>query len=159
MYGYPYKSKDIQMDIHKSMDNWRMIYINMDIHLWIFIFLRISIAECPCLDIHAWISMWISTLVCKLKTDIQKSSLSMLISVELWKSMHGFAMDSRTREKDIANDTNLTWQLWWLYRQEKSNCNWQATPQFFFSSYTLGGVCEIIWICLFTHLFVFLIIV
>jgi len=25
--------------------------------------LRISIAECPCMDIRAWISMWISTLV------------------------------------------------------------------------------------------------
>jgi len=25
MYGYPWKSKDIQMDIHKSMDNGRLI--------------------------------------------------------------------------------------------------------------------------------------
>jgi len=36
------------MDIHKSMGT----------HLWIFIG-----AECPCMDIHNWISMWISTLV------------------------------------------------------------------------------------------------
>ena len=25
--------------------------------------LRVSIAECPCMDIRAWISMWVSTLV------------------------------------------------------------------------------------------------
>ena len=43
------------------MDNWRLISIKypfMDIYcLWI------SIAECPCMDIRTWISMWISTLV------------------------------------------------------------------------------------------------
>jgi len=59
--------------------------------------LQISIAECPCMDIRAWISMWISTLVWIIGTDIQKVWISMLISVDFWKSMHGFAMDSRTR--------------------------------------------------------------
>jgi len=63
MHGNLLKSKDSQMDIHKSMDNWRRISIKhgypfMDIYCF-----RISIAECPCKDIRAWISMWISTLV------------------------------------------------------------------------------------------------
>jgi len=38
-----------------SIKNW---YPFMGIYC-----LRISIAECPCMDIRAWISMWISTLV------------------------------------------------------------------------------------------------
>jgi len=51
------------MDIHKSMNNWKLISIKhgypfMDIYC-----LLISIAECPCMGIRAWISMWISTLV------------------------------------------------------------------------------------------------
>jgi len=51
------------MNIHKSMDKWRLIYIKhgypfMDIYC-----LRISISECPCTDTRAWISRWISTLV------------------------------------------------------------------------------------------------
>ena len=67
--------------------------------------LRISIAECPSMDIRAWISMWISTLVW-IKTGIQKSWLPMLISVDFWKSMHGFAMDSWTR--DVLRHLPLT---------------------------------------------------
>ena len=51
------------MDINRGMDNWILISIKhgypfMDIYCS-----RISIAECPCMDIAAWISMWISTLV------------------------------------------------------------------------------------------------
>jgi len=48
----------------------------------------------PCLDINVDIH---PRLYGQLKTDIQKSWISMLISVDFWKSMHGFAMDSRTR--------------------------------------------------------------
>jgi len=63
-------------------------------------FLRISIVECPCMDIPASIYMWISTLV-RLIEDlyIQRSWISTLISVNFLKSMHGYAMDSRTRVK------------------------------------------------------------
>jgi len=62
-HRYPEKSKDIQMDIHKSMDSRKLIsrkhgYPLMDIYC-----LRISIAEYPCMDIPTWISMWIPTLV------------------------------------------------------------------------------------------------
>jgi len=69
----------------------------MDIYLWIFI-----VYGYPLQNVLAWISL----LGCKcgyphlyglLKTDIQKSWISMLISVDFWKSMHGYVMDSRTR--------------------------------------------------------------
>jgi len=63
MHGYPKKSMHMEMYIHRSMDNWRLISIKhgypfMDINC-----LRISIAGCPRKDIRAWISMWVSTLV------------------------------------------------------------------------------------------------
>ena len=51
------------MDIHKSINNWSLIsikhkYPSMDTYC-----LRISIAECPWMDIPVWISMLISTLL------------------------------------------------------------------------------------------------
>jgi len=51
------------------------------------------------MDIRAWISMWISTLVWipVIEDWHKKLWIFMLISVDFWKSMHGFAMDSRTR--------------------------------------------------------------
>jgi len=58
------------MDINKSMDNWRLISIKT----WISIRgyscstdIRTSIDECPCMNIPAWISMWISNLACIIK--------------------------------------------------------------------------------------------
>jgi len=55
------------------------------------------------MDIRAWISMWISTLVWIIEYyDIQKAWISILISVDFWKSMHGFAMDSRTRVQVVS---------------------------------------------------------
>jgi len=68
----------------------------MDIHLWIFI-----VYGYPLRNVLAWISVLryqcgYPRLYGELKTDIQKSLISMLISVDFWKSMHGFAMDSRT---------------------------------------------------------------
>ena len=96
------------MDIHKNQvtSKWISIkgwiiedisvkhgYLFMGIYCW-----RISIAESPCMDIPAWISMWISTFVwIILQSDIQKSWISMLIYVHFWKSIHGYAMDSQTR--------------------------------------------------------------
>jgi len=68
----------------------------MDINLWIFI-----VYGHPLRNVLAWIS--VLGHLCgysrlhELKTDIQKSWISMLISVDFWKSIHGFAMDSRTR--------------------------------------------------------------
>ena len=61
MHGYLYKSKDIQMNIQKSMDNWRLISIKQGYPLMNTYCLRISIAECPYMNIPAWISTWIST--------------------------------------------------------------------------------------------------
>jgi len=63
MHGYSWKSMDTQIDIHKNMNNLRLLsmkhgYPFMDIYC-----LRISIAECPSKDIRALISLWISTLV------------------------------------------------------------------------------------------------
>jgi len=54
------------MNIHKSIDNWRHIHKNIDIHLWIYIFTDIhcgmSLHGYPCLeinvDIHAWMDNW-----------------------------------------------------------------------------------------------------
>jgi len=46
--------------------------------------LRISIAGCPCMDIRAWISMWISILVCIIE-DWKKSWISMLISGDFFE--------------------------------------------------------------------------
>jgi len=51
------------MDVHKIMDNWRLISIKTWISIHGYLFLRISIVECPSMDIPAWISMRISTLV------------------------------------------------------------------------------------------------
>ena len=75
----------------------------MDIHLWIFIvygyplrnvLARISVIRYPC---------GYPRLYGYLKTGIQKSWVSMLISVDFWKSMNGFAMDSRTRDAQILS--------------------------------------------------------
>jgi len=54
-------------------------------------------------DIRAWISMWISTLG-ELKTDIPKSWISIWITVDFLKSMHRYAMDTRTRGHCQAKD-------------------------------------------------------
>jgi len=83
-------------------------YLLVDIHV-----LRASIVDCRCMDILVWISMWIFTLVGELKTDIQKSWISKWITVDFWKSMHGYAVD-RTMvggERWIARDRNSTVQL------------------------------------------------
>ena len=45
------------------MGNRRLISIKRGHPFMDFYFLRISNAECLCMDIPAWISMWISTLV------------------------------------------------------------------------------------------------
>jgi len=64
MNGYQLKLEDIQMDINKSMDNLRLISIKKHVYPFKDIYcLRISIAECPCINIPAWISMWISILI------------------------------------------------------------------------------------------------
>jgi len=66
MHGYPYKSKDIQMDIHKIMDNWRLISMK---HGYLCGYLLFTDIDCgmslqgyPCLDInvdiHAWMYYW-----------------------------------------------------------------------------------------------------
>jgi len=60
---HEYPCLNIDRDILACVDNWRLISIKhgypfMDIYCS-----RISIAECPCMDIRAWISMWISSLV------------------------------------------------------------------------------------------------
>jgi len=57
----------------------------------------------PLQNVLAWISLLgypcgYPLLYGLLKTDMQKSLISMLISVDFWKSMYGYAMDSRTRE-------------------------------------------------------------
>jgi len=61
------------MDIHRNprTSKWISIkaWIIEDWYPWkheypfMNVLLRISIAECPCMDIPAWILMWISTLV------------------------------------------------------------------------------------------------
>jgi len=61
--------------------------------------LRISVAECPCVDINMDIHTCIDTW-----RHIQKSWISMLISVDFWKSMYGYAMDSLTRVQQILQD-------------------------------------------------------
>jgi len=51
------------------------------------------------MDIRAWISMWISTLVWIIE-DWHPKIMDIHVDIRgFWKSMHGFAMDSRTREK------------------------------------------------------------
>jgi len=82
-----HRSMDIQMDIHRSMDNWRPISIKHGYPL------RNVLARIPVLRYQCGYLR----LYGLLKTDIQKSWISMLIS-DFWKSMHGFATDSRTRE-------------------------------------------------------------
>ena len=62
MHGYPWKSKDIQVNIHKSMDNWRLISIKHGYSFMNIYCLRISIAQCPCMGSPAWISVWISII-------------------------------------------------------------------------------------------------
>ena len=89
---------DLQIDIHRSMDNWRLISIKSWISIYGYILSTdihcgMSLQWYPCLDInvdiHACMNHW---------RHIQKSWISVLISVDFWKSMHGFAMDSRTRD-------------------------------------------------------------
>jgi len=89
-------SNDIRMDIQgypngysKSTKNWRLISIKA----------RISIyacgSQCPCMDIPAWISMWISDIARIITTDTQKSWISMLISVGFWESVYGYAISDQ----------------------------------------------------------------
>jgi len=90
-------------------------------------YLRISTAECPCMDIPAWISMFISTL---LGTDIQKSWISMLIFVVFWKSIYEYAMDYRTRDSGhqqmhtlTCHSFHLSWSphTLWVYHEYSLN--------------------------------------
>jgi len=81
------KSMDSKTDIHKTRISIYGYLSFTDIHC------GMSLHGYPCLDINADIHIDI-----QLKTNIEKSRISMLISVDFWKSMHGFAMDSRTRE-------------------------------------------------------------
>jgi len=39
----------------------------------------------------------------------------MLISVDFWKSMHGFAMDSRTRESFHSNYADWNVEYYWQF--------------------------------------------
>jgi len=58
--------------------------------------LRMSISECPRMDIPAWISMWISTLVWIIE-DCHPKIMDIHIDMDFWKSTYGYDMDSRTR--------------------------------------------------------------
>jgi len=58
-------------------------------------------------NVFAWISLLeyqcgYPNLHGQLKTDIPKSWISILLSVEFWKSMYGYAMDSRTRAFTVS---------------------------------------------------------
>ena len=56
----------------------------------------------------------------------------MLISVDFWKSVHGFAMDSRTRESDVRLGLNglKTRFLTEVYRLSSSLCPLSRVPPF-----------------------------
>jgi len=80
------------MDIHKSMDNWRLISIKTWISIYGYllftdIYCGMFLHGYPCLDInvdiYACLDNW---------KHVKKSWISMLISVDFWKSMHGFAI-------------------------------------------------------------------
>jgi len=87
--GYPQKSMDIQTDIHRSMNDWRPISMNMDIHFMNIYCLRISIAECPCYDIRAWISMWIPTLVWIIK-DWHPKIMDIHVDIRRFLEIHAW---------------------------------------------------------------------
>jgi len=79
----------------------------MDIHLWIFI-----VYGYPLRNVLAWISVpgykyVYPRLYGSMKTDIQKSWLPMMISVDFWKSLHEFAMDSQTRVNRLFLETRV----------------------------------------------------
>ena len=60
--------------------------------------LRISIAECPCMDIPAWISMWISTVVWIIQ-DWHPKIMDIHVDIRRFLEIHAWIchMDSRTR--------------------------------------------------------------
>ena len=57
---------------------------------------RISIAECPCMDIRAWILRWIFTLVWIIE-DSHPKIMDIHVDNRGFWAINGFAMDSRTR--------------------------------------------------------------
>jgi len=78
----------------------------MDIHSRLFI-----VCGYPFQNFLAWISVLgfqcgYPLLYGYLKTNIKKSWISMLISVDFWMSMYGYAMDSRSRD-DSEGETKL----------------------------------------------------
>jgi len=69
----------------------------MDVHSWIFVF-----HGHPLYNVLAWIFLLgyqcgYSHLYGGLKTDIQKLWISIWMTVDFRKTLHGYAMDSRTR--------------------------------------------------------------
>jgi len=69
----------------------------VDIHLS-----RISIVKCPCMDIPPYLDInedihMDIVMYGVLRTEIQKSWISISITADFWKSMYGYAMDSCTR--------------------------------------------------------------
>jgi len=51
--------------------------------------LRISIAECSCMDIRAWISMWISTLVWIIE-DLHQKIMDIHVDIRGFLEIHAW---------------------------------------------------------------------
>jgi len=86
------KAWTLKTDIHKACISIHGYFV------YGYPYCRMSFHGHPCLIYRCGHSH----LYGYLKTDIQNSRISMLISVDFWKSMYGYAMDSRTRVFNLS---------------------------------------------------------
>jgi len=87
----------------------------MDMHPWIFMFYEYQ------LNGIAWISLLgyqckYPHLYEELETNIRKSWISIWITVDLWKSMYGYAIDSQTRERSLFLEMENQTVIFYLNR-------------------------------------------
>ena len=103
IHRYPWISKQISIKARIIEDKYQLKhgYTFMGIYC-----LRIFIAECPSIDIPAWISMWISTLVWIIE-DWHKKIMDIHVDIRGFSGIHVkiYAMDSRTREINLVVST------------------------------------------------------
>jgi len=97
MNGYPWKSTDININIHKSMDNWRLISIKTKVSIKIVyagIHCIMALHGYPCLDINVDIHICMDNWRLTSKNHGYPCWYPWIFGNAC---MDGYAMDSRTR--------------------------------------------------------------
>jgi len=95
------------MDIYKAMDNWRLVSIKHGYQFMDIYYLRISIAECPCMDIRALISMWISSLVCIIE-DWHPKIMDIHVDIRGFLEIHAWICCGFSDQGSLGTRTKIT---------------------------------------------------